>query len=90
MFPSSTDSPSVREPCVDGNISPVVQVWNDVYSTNSQEILILVDNIRPEDTGYQSVTSPILEALGGNFHLRHSDFIKKYPQWYDPVFGSAI
>ena len=46
-------------------------------------------NVRPEGTKYQSVTSPSGEALGSNFHVRHSKCIRNYPQWYDPGFLAA-
>ena len=46
-------------------------------------------NQRPEGTEYQSGTSPSGEYLGRNFHVRRSKCIRKYPQQYDPGFGSA-
>ena len=48
-----------------------------------------MDNERHEGTEDQSVTSPSGEALGRNVHVRRSKCIRKYPQRYDPVFGSA-
>ena len=48
-----------------------------------------MDNVRTEETEDQSVTSPSGEALGINVHVRRSECIRKYPHWYDPVFGTA-
>ena len=46
-----------------------------------------MDNIRPEGTEDQSVTSTSREALGRNIHARRSKRIKKYPQRYETGFG---
>ena len=47
-----------------------------------------MENVRPEGTEYQSVTSPGEEALGRNFHVRHFKSIIKYPQRYNSGFGA--
>ena len=49
-----------------------------------------MENVRPERTEEQSVTSPSGEALGRNFHVRRSERIIKSPQRYNLVFGAAI
>ena len=49
-----------------------------------------MDNLRPEGTEDQSVTSPNGEALGRNVHVRCSERIRNSPQRYNPVFGAAI
>ena len=43
----------------------------------------------PEGTEDQYVTSPSVEALGRNFHVRRSEQIRNSPQRYKPVFGAA-
>ena len=48
-----------------------------------------MDNVCPEGTGDQYVTSPSGEALRRNFHVRRSKRIRKYPQPYNPIFGAA-
>ena len=48
-----------------------------------------MDNVRPEGTEEQSVTSPDREALGRNVHVRRSKRIRNSPQRYNPVFGAA-
>ena len=48
-----------------------------------------MENLLPEGTEYQCVTSPIGEALGRNFRVRPSERIRKYPQRYNPGFGAA-
>ena len=48
-----------------------------------------MDNIRPEGTEDQSVTSTSGEYLGMNVHVRHSERIRKFSQRYDPGFGAA-
>ena len=47
-----------------------------------------MDNVNPEGTKAQYVTSPSGEALGRNLHVRRSERIIKYPQRYNPVFGT--
>ena len=48
-----------------------------------------MDNVLPEATEDQSVTSPSGESLGSNFHVRRSECIRKPSQQYNPVFGPA-
>ena len=48
-----------------------------------------MDNVCPEKTKDQYVTSPIREVLGRNVHVRRSKYIRKYIQRYNPVFGAA-
>ena len=49
-----------------------------------------MDNVHPEGTEDQSVTSPNGEALGRNVHVRRSKRIRNSPQRYNPGFGAAI
>ena len=49
-----------------------------------------MNNVCPEGTEYQYVTSPSGEALGSNVHVRHSERITKSPQRFDLGFGDAI
>ena len=56
--PGRTKNPPVREPGTDGNQAPFGQAQNYGSSANSQEIPVSKDNIRPEGTEDQSVTSP--------------------------------
>ena len=48
-----------------------------------------MDNVHPEETEYQYVTSPSGESLVRNFHVRHSKCIRNSPQQYNPGFGAA-
>ena len=48
-----------------------------------------MDNLSPEDTEDQSVTSPSGKDLGRNVHVRRSECIRNSPQRYNPVFGAA-
>ena len=48
-----------------------------------------MDNVFPEGTEDQSVTSPSREALGRNVHMRRLKHIINYPQRYNAVFGAA-
>ena len=48
-----------------------------------------MDNVRPEGTEDQSVTSSIGTDLGRNVHVRHSKCIINSPQRYKPGFGAA-
>ena len=48
-----------------------------------------MDNVCPEGTEDQYVTSPSGEALGKNFHVRRSERIRNSPQRYNPGLGSA-
>ena len=77
------------EPSTNGNHSPIGQSQNDGSSANSQEITVSMDNVYPEGTEDQYVTSPSGEALGRNFHVRRSERIENSPQRYNPGFGAA-
>ena len=48
-----------------------------------------MENVCPEGTEDQLVTSPSGEALGRNFHMRRSVRIINSSQRYNPVFGAA-
>ena len=72
-----------------GNYEPVGQSRKNDSSANSQEIPVSIYNVRPEGTEDQFVTSPSGEALGGDFHMRHSERIVKSLHQYDPEFGAA-
>ena len=89
MVPSRTESPSVRKPGTNGNHAPIGQAHNE-GSSNSQETPVSMDNVRPEGTEEQSVTSPNGESLGRNVHMSSSKRIRKSPQRYNPGFGSSI
>ena len=54
--PSRTERPSVREPGTNGNHAPIGQSHNN-GSSDIQEILVSMDNLRPEGTEDQYVTS---------------------------------
>ena len=85
-----TEKSSVREPDTNENYTPIGQAHNDGSSANSQEILVSMENVCPEGTEDQYVTSPSGEALGSNFHVRRSKRIRNSPQQYNPGFGDAI
>ena len=70
--PSRTERPPVREPGTNGNNEPIVKVQNDRSSANSQEIPVSMDNVRPEGTEDQSITSADREDLRRNVHISHS------------------
>ena len=88
-FPSRTERPSVIEPGNDWNHAPVSQAQNAVSSSNTQEIPVSMENVRPEGTEDQSATSPSGEDLRRNVYLRRSKCIRKSPQWYEPGFGAT-
>ena len=48
-----------------------------------------MDNVRPEGTEDQYVTSPNVEALERNFHVRRSERIINSPQRYNLGYGIA-
>ena len=48
-----------------------------------------MDNVRPEGTEDQPVTSTSGEDLGGNLHVRFFDRIINSSQKYEPGFGAA-
>ena len=71
------------------NHAPIGQAQNGGSISNSQEILVSMDNVCPEGTEYQYVTSPSVEALVRNVDVRHSELIRKSPQRDNPGFGAA-
>ena len=87
--PRRNEIPSVIEPGTNGNYSTIGKAKNDSSSANSQEILVLMDNVCPEGTEKQYVTSPSGEALVRNFNVKRSERIRNPPQWYYPGFGAA-
>ena len=89
MVPIRTERTSIRTPGTNGNHVPIGQSKNNGYSANSQEIPVSMDNVCPEVTEDQYVTSPRGEALGSNVHLRRSKCIRNSPQRYNPGFGAA-
>ena len=68
---------------------PLVKAQNDGYSANSQEIPVSMENVCPEKTDDEYITSPSGDALGRNVHMRHSERIRNSPQRYNPGFGAA-
>ena len=48
-----------------------------------------MDNVRPEGTEDQSVTSPSGEALGSNFHVRRFERTRNSPHQFNPGFVDA-
>ena len=48
-----------------------------------------MENVCPEGTEDQYVTSKSGEAWGVNVYVRCSERIRKYPQRYEPEFGGA-
>ena len=60
--PSRNYRPSVREPGSNGNHAPIGQAQNN-GSSNIQEILVSMGNVRPEETEDQYITSPSGEYL---------------------------
>ena len=51
---------------------PLVKAQNDGSSANSQEIPLSMDNVRPEGTEDQSITSEYGEDLKRNDHMKRS------------------
>ena len=72
MIPVRTESPPVREPGTNENHAPIGQSQNDGASANSQEIPVSMDNVCPEVTEDQSITSSDGEDLRRNAHVRRS------------------
>ena len=72
----------------DGKYAPIGQAHNDC-SSDSQEIPVSMDNMHPEGTEYQSVTSRSGENLGRKVHVRRFERIRNSPQRYNPGFGAA-
>ena len=60
---------SVIEPEINGNRASVGQEHTNGYSGNSQEMLVSMENLRPEGTEDQSDTYTSGWALGMNFHV---------------------
>ena len=87
--PSRTEMPSVREPGTNGNHAPIGQTQNGGSSANIQEIPVSIENLCPEGTEDQYVTSPSGEALGRNVNVRGSERIRNSPQRYNLGFGAA-
>ena len=77
------------EPSTNGNHAPIGQAQNNGSSANSQEILVSTENVCPQGTEDQYVTSPRGEALVRNVHVRRSKRIRNSPQRYNPGFGAA-
>ena len=73
-----TESPSVREPGTNGNHATIGHSKNDGSSANSQEIPVSMDNLRPEGTEYQSISSPNGEDLRNNVHVSRSEKLSLY------------
>ena len=61
-IPSSTVRPSVREPGTNVNHAPIGQAQNS-GSSDIQEILVSMYNVRPEETEDQYVTYPYGEVI---------------------------
>ena len=70
--PIRTERPSVREPGTNCNHAPIGQAQNDGYSANIQEIPVSMDNVCPDGTEDQSITSVDGEYLRRNVYMRHS------------------
>ena len=60
---------------------PIGQSQND-GSSDSQEIPVSMDNVRPGGTEDQSITYPSREALGRNVQVRRSECIRKSPHFF--------
>ena len=84
-----TKRPSVKEPGNNGNHAPIGKSQNGGSSDNSQLIPVSMDNVCPEWTGDQYVTSPSGEYLRRNVNVRRSERIRNSPQRYNPGFGAA-
>ena len=61
-----------------GTMRPLVKAQNDGSSANSQEIPVSMDNLRPEGTEYQSISSPNGEDLRNNVHVSRSEKLSLY------------
>ena len=48
-----------------------------------------MENVCPDRTEDQYITSPSGEVLGRNVHVRRSERIRNSPQRYKPGFGAA-
>ena len=58
MVTSRNERPSVRELVTNRNHAPIGQAQNGGSSANSQEIPVSMENVSPEGTEDQYVTSP--------------------------------
>ena len=87
--PISIQRTSVIETGTNCNHAPIGQEQNG-GSSDRQEILVSIDNVRPQGNEEQYVTSSNGKALGINVHVRRSERIRNYPQQYNPRFGAAI
>ena len=72
-----------------GTMHPLIKSQNDGSSANIQEIPVSMDNVCPDGSENQYVTSSSGEALGRNVNIRHSECIRNSPQRYNPGFGAA-
>ena len=77
------------EPGTNGNHAPIGQEHNDGSISNRQEVPFSMDNVCPEGTKYQYVTSPRGEYLWRNVQVRRSERIRNSPQRYNLWFGAA-
>ena len=84
MVPSRTERPSVKEHRTNGNHEPIGQAQNSGSSANRQEIPVSMDNVCPDRTEDQYVTSTSGEALVRNVYVRRSERIRNSPQRYNP------
>ena len=69
---SRTEGASVKKPGTNGNHAPIGQAQNECSIANSQEILVSMDNVRPEGTKDQSIKYTDGEDLRRNVHMRRS------------------
>ena len=72
-----------------GTMNPLIKHITAIISANSQEIPVSMENVCPEGTEDQYVTSPSGEALERNVNVRHSKLIGNSPHQYNPGFGAA-
>ena len=86
--PIRTERPSVREPVTNGNHAPIGKAHNN-GSSDSKDILVSMDNVHSQGNEDQYITSPNVESLGRNVHVRRSKRIRNSPQRYNPGFGAA-
>ena len=63
--PIRTEIPSVRYPGTNGDHAPISQAHNGGSSANSQEILVSMDNVCPDENENQYVTSPWFPLMPG-------------------------
>ena len=64
-IPSRNERPSIREPVTNGNHAPIGQAQNNGSSANRHKIPVSMNNVCPEGTEDQYVTSLSGESLGG-------------------------